>query len=81
MELSNKTSELTENDLNQNITHIKAVAYTTLVLVLIIICGIISWFIRFMYKKDERERQMSESESHFRFGLRPISFRSMNLGL
>ena len=82
MEVSNKTNEITENDLNQNITHIKAVVYTSLVLVLIIICGIILWFIRFMYKKrQERDRQMSESESHFRFGLRPISFKSMNLGL
>ena len=32
-------------------------------------------------KTRERERQMSESESHFRFGMRPISFRQMNLGL
>ena len=82
MEFANQTNEIIDNYYHQSVTHIKAVAYTSFIFVLIIICGIISWFIRFMYKKrQDRDRQLSESESHFRFRMRPISFREMNLGL
>ena len=82
MEFANETHKIVHDYDSQCITHIKVVAYTSLVLVVVIILRILCWFVGYMYKRrQKKERQMSESEAHFASGMRPISFRDMNMGL
>ena len=81
MEFGNETHQFDHDYHYKCITHIKVVAYTSLVLVVVLVLGIVSWFLRYLYKKRKNiERQLSQSDAHFTFGMRPISFRDMNMG-
>ena len=81
MEFGNETHQIVQDYHYKCITHIKVVAYTSLVLVVVLVLGIVSWFLRYLYKRRQNiERQLSQSDAHFTFGMRPISFRDMNMG-